>query len=123
MSSDLLLARPSTGESIREREIHPTYFPPQVSHVTGPASSIPPRGPGTITASLYNGRLSVPAPLYRPAPIVENRREMERGEEQKGMNEPSTLELGGEERDKEDSRMAMAGEEAGSKTELRNLLN
>ncbi|UOH83601.1 hypothetical protein LQV05_006334 [Cryptococcus neoformans] len=106
MSSDLLLARPST-----------------VSHVTGPASSIPPRGPGTITASLYNGRLSVPPPLYRPAPIVENRREMERGEEQKGMNEPSTLELGGEERDKEGSRMAMAGEEAGSKTELRNLLN
>lgn len=39
------------------------------------------------------------------------------------MNEPSTLELGGEERDKEGSRMAMAGEEAGSKTELRNLLN
>ncbi|OWT37336.1 hypothetical protein C362_04346 [Cryptococcus neoformans Bt1] len=123
VSSDLLLARPSTGESIREREIHPTCFPPQVSHVTGPASSLPPRGPGTITASLYNGGLSVPPPLYRPAPIVENRREMERGEEQKGMNGPSTLELGGEERDKEGSRMAMAGEEAGSKTELRNLLN
>lgn len=39
------------------------------------------------------------------------------------MNGPSTVELGREERDNEDSRLTMAGEEAESKTGLRNLLN
>ncbi|EAL19201.1 hypothetical protein CNBH3000 [Cryptococcus deneoformans B-3501A] len=122
-SSDLLLTRPSTSESIREREIYPTYFPPQTSHGIGPASSIPSRGPETITPSLYGGGPSVPPPLYRPAPIVEKHREIEKGEEHKDMNGPSTVELGREERDNEDSRMTMAGEEAESKTGLRNLLN
>ncbi|KIR71855.1 hypothetical protein I310_04538 [Cryptococcus deuterogattii CA1014] len=123
MYSDPLLTRPSTGEPMREREVYPAYFPPQISHDSGGASSILPRGPETIAAPVYGDGPSVPPPLYGSAPIIEDHREMEKGGEHKDMDGPSMVELGREEREKGDPRMAVVGEDAESKTRLRNLLN
>nr|KIR88443.1 hypothetical protein I308_01510 [Cryptococcus tetragattii IND107] len=123
MYSDPLLTRPSTGEPMRKREVYPAYFPPQISHDSGAASSILPRGPETIAAPVYGDGPSVHPPLYGSAPIIEDHREAEKGGEHKDMDGPSMVELGRKEREKGDPRMAVVGDDAESKTGLRNLLN
>ncbi|KAE8539527.1 hypothetical protein D1P53_004629 [Cryptococcus gattii VGV] len=123
MYSDPVLTRPSTGEPMREREVYPAYFPPQISHDSGAASSILPRGPETIAAPVYGDGPSVHPPLYGSAPIIEDHREVEKGGKHKDMDGPSMVELGRKEREKGDPRMAVVGDDAESKAGLRNLLN
>lgn len=123
MYSDLLLTQPSTGEPMRGREVYPAYLPPQISHDSGAASSILPRGPETIAAPVYGDGPSVHPRLYGSAPVIEDHREVEKGGEHKDMDGPSMVELGRKEREKGDPRMAVVGDDTESKTGLRNLLN